>query len=71
MKIRNIIEQTLVGKKVRCRASFLGGDLYDVSLYEDYMTFTIKSMNETQDYFEFETDLGNLIIYNFDEFEIL
>lgn len=70
MKIRNIIEQALIGKKVRCRASFEGGDWY-VSLYEDYMTFTIKSMNETQDYFEFEADLGNLIIYNFDEFEIL
>lgn len=70
MKIRNIIEQALVSKKVRCRASFEADDWY-VSLYEDYMTFTIKSMNETQDYFEFETDLGNLIIYNFDEFEIL
>ena len=70
MRLKDLITQALVGKTIRCRVFFEGGDWY-VSLHEDYMTFKVKSVSFVQDIYELETDLGNLIIYNFDEFEIL
>ena len=70
MRLKDLITQALVGKTIRCRVFFEVEDWY-VSLHEDYMTFNVKSVTFTQDIYELETDLGNLVIYNFDEFEIL
>lgn len=70
MRLKDLVSEALIGKKIRCKAFFEGGDWY-VSLHEDYMTFTVKDVSFISDLYELETDLGNLVLYNFDEFEIL